>query len=65
MSVKQQAIGYVKDHSYYNIGEVGYFTYVKEGDVEYIYKISENEHITYGNYSIYGKIINIEKKKTI
>ena len=61
MSVKQQAIGYVKDHSYYNIGEVGYFTYVKEGDVEYIYKISENEHITYGNYSIYGKIINIEK----
>lgn len=61
MSENEKVIGFAKDHTYYTVGEVGYFTYVKEGDVEYIYKINENEHITYGNYSIYGKVINIVK----
>ena len=61
LSTNEGAIGFTKDHSYYTEGEIGYFTYMKEGKLEYIYKISENEHISYGNHSIYGKVVNVER----
>ena len=41
LSTNEGAIGFTKDHSYYTEGEIGYFTYMKEGKLEYIYKISE------------------------
>tara|TARA_B100000427_G_C15511910_1_gene596613 strand:- start:648 stop:3122 length:2475 start_codon:yes stop_codon:yes gene_type:complete len=61
LSVNEEVKGYVKNHTFYKEGETGYFTYIREGKKEYIQKIDEKSHISYGNYSIYGKIINIVK----
>jgi hypothetical protein len=61
LSVKEKAYGYAKDHTFYNEGEIGYFTYITYKNKKYIQKVDEKQHISYGNYSIFGKIIEIIK----